>query len=76
MSESLKELAACLNRYCALDAVNDELATLETAEAVLRARVGAVECLVRDGWLPPPAVHAEHEHDQALLAEREGALRG
>lgn len=76
MSESLVRLASCLRRYCGLAAVNDELATLETAEPVLRARVLVVECLVKDGWVPPPALLAEHGHDQMLLAQRVGALRG
>lgn len=76
MSESLSQLGSCVRRYCELAAVNDELATLETAEAVLRARVHVVECLVQDVWVPPPELLAEQQHDQMLLTQRAGALRG
>ncbi len=76
--ELAQEVRAALNGYLAARlALRRAHASLESAEAVLAARIRLVHVLTESGWEPPPAVTAQLALDEALMHEpsREDPVR-
>jgi len=51
--------------------VTDPQALVQSADAILAARVGVYQELISQGWTPPPSLVRQLEVDQLLISEND-----